>query len=214
MTEIPIAVRGDVEPRAVDQLRRCAQAGDAVAAALCADATSATLSRSAACSPTRHVSPSGVGYDIACGNKAVRTDLLADDVRADLAARSWTTFFARISFGVGRNNAERVDHPVLYAICEALVRARSARCATWRRNQLGTVGTGNHYVDLFAGDDGFVWIGVHFGSRGFGHKTASGFLRSPPAGSSSDRATDGEMDAPPMLFARRLRRSVRATSPR
>ena len=42
--------------------------------------------------------------------------------------------------------------------------------------QLGTVGSGNHYVDLFAGDDGFVWVGVHFGSRGFGHKTASGFL--------------------------------------
>jgi len=32
--------------------------------------------------------------------------------------------------------------------------------------QLGTVGSGNHYVDLMRDDSGFVWIGVHFGSRG------------------------------------------------
>ena len=39
------------------------------------------------------------------------------------------------------------------------------------RGQLGTVGSGNHYVDLFEDEEGFVWIGVHFGSRGLGHKT-------------------------------------------
>ena len=37
MAEIPITVRGDIEPRAVEQLRRCAEAGDAVAGAICAD---------------------------------------------------------------------------------------------------------------------------------------------------------------------------------
>lgn len=36
--------------------------------------------------------------------------------------------------------------------------------------------SGNHYVDLFVDENQFIWIGVHFGSRGFGHKTASGFL--------------------------------------
>lgn len=44
------------------------------------------------------------------------------------------------------------------------------------RNQLGTVGSGNHYVDVFADEAGTVWVGVHFGSRGFGHTVASGFL--------------------------------------
>src|SRR6202008_769247 len=42
---------------------------------------------------------------------------------------------------------------------------------------LGTVGSGNHYVDLFVDEKGFVWIGVHFGSRGLGHKTATTFLK-------------------------------------
>ncbi len=43
-------------------------------------------------------------------------------------------------------------------------------------SQLGTVGSGNHYVNLMEDEQGRVWVGVHFGSRGFGHKTASGFL--------------------------------------
>ena len=44
------------------------------------------------------------------------------------------------------------------------------------RRQLGTVGSGNHYVDVFADEDGAVWVGVHFGSRGLGHTIASDFL--------------------------------------
>ena len=44
------------------------------------------------------------------------------------------------------------------------------------RAQLGTVGSGNHYVDVFADETDAIWVGVHFGSRGFGHTVASGFL--------------------------------------
>ncbi|HEX5830211.1 MAG TPA: RtcB family protein, partial [Gemmatimonadaceae bacterium] len=44
------------------------------------------------------------------------------------------------------------------------------------RDQLGTVGSGNHYVDVFADEAGTLWVGVHFGSRGFGHTVASAFL--------------------------------------
>ena len=45
------------------------------------------------------------------------------------------------------------------------------------RDQLGTVGAGNHYVDLFDDEEGLVWIGVHFGSRGLGHRIATAFLK-------------------------------------
>jgi tRNA-splicing ligase RtcB len=38
------------------------------------------------------------------------------------------------------------------------------------------VGSGNHYVDVFADENGAIWVGVHFGSRGLGHTIASGFL--------------------------------------
>jgi tRNA-splicing ligase RtcB len=46
-----------------------------------------------------------------------------------------------------------------------------------RAAQLGTVGSGNHYVDLLRDEDGFVWIGVHFGSRGLGHTSATRYLK-------------------------------------
>src|SRR5215213_2243926 len=114
MTEaIPIAVRGDVDARAVDQLRRCAAAGDAVAAVLCADGhVGYSQPIGGAVAYPDHITASGVGYDIACGNKAVRTDLWVDDVRADLP-RIMDDVVSRISFGVGRKNDEPVDHPVL-----------------------------------------------------------------------------------------------------
>ncbi len=60
------------------------------------------------------------------------------------------------------------------------------------RQQLGTVGSGNHYVDIFEDELGRVWIGVHFGSRGLGHKTATWFLKA--AG-----ASDG-MDVEPCIL--------------
>jgi tRNA-splicing ligase RtcB (3'-phosphate/5'-hydroxy nucleic acid ligase) len=196
---IPISIRGDVEERAVNQLRRCAQAGDAVAGALCADAhVGYSQPIGGAVAYPDHISPSGVGYDIACGNKAVRTDLLVADVMPDLP-RIMDTIVERISFGVGRRNDEPVDHPVIERIWQADFRPqRSLRQLA--ANQLGTVGAGNHYVDLFAGDDDRVWVGVHFGSRGFGHKTASGFLALAAGRGFKDRGPDGEMDSPPVLL--------------
>jgi tRNA-splicing ligase RtcB len=194
-----ITVYGDVDRRAVDQLVRCAEAGDALRAVLCADGhVGYSQPIGGAVAYADHVSPSGVGYDIACGNKAARTDMLAADVRGDLP-RIMDAIFDRISFGVGRKNREPVDHPVLDAIADAEF-APQRRLRELAAQQLGTVGSGNHYVDLFEGDDGYVWVGVHFGSRGFGHRTASGFLALAEGKRFDEHATQGEMDSPPVLF--------------
>jgi tRNA-splicing ligase RtcB (3'-phosphate/5'-hydroxy nucleic acid ligase) len=196
---IPISVRGAVDRRAVDQLRRCAEAGGAIAGVLCADGhVGYSQPIGGAVAYPEHISPSGVGYDIACGNKAVRTDLLAADLRSDLP-RIMDTITERISFGVGRRNDEPVEHPVLDAIGDADF-APQRRLQSLAAKQLGTVGGGNHYVDLFAGDDDHVWVGVHFGSRGFGHKTASGFLALAQGRGFDERAAGGEMDSPPVLL--------------
>ncbi|HNE30663.1 MAG TPA: RtcB family protein, partial [Saprospiraceae bacterium] len=66
--------------------------------------------------------------------------------------------------------------------------------------QLGTVGSGNHFVDLFEDEAGWLWIGVHFGSRGFGHKTTTGFIALSKGKSFADHVPEGGMDAPPILF--------------
>lgn len=147
-----------------------------------------------------HVSPSGVGFDIGCGNKAVKTSLLYQDIRTDLP-KIMDEITRRISFGMGVPAREEVkDHPVFDKIADAeMVQQRNMLGKA--RAQLGTVGSGNHYVDLFREEEtDRVWIGVHFGSRGFGHGTASGFLALAAGLGWDDRAPAGEMFSPPVLL--------------
>ncbi|HEX6702819.1 MAG TPA: RtcB family protein [Gaiellaceae bacterium] len=131
-----------------------------------------------------------------CGNKAVRTNLAAADVDVAGVMRE---IERRISFGMGVPNREQVDHPVLDKIVRADF-APQRKLHQVARSQLGTVGSGNHFVNLFADVEGRVWVGVHFGSRGFGHKTASGFLALAQGLAFDEHARGGEMDSPPVLF--------------
>lgn len=143
------------------------------------------------------ISLSGVGFDIACGNKAVRTNLRAKDVKVP---RVMDEIFRRISFGVGRPNNEPVDHPVLEKIAHAEFKPQRKFYKDLAKPQLGTVGGGNHFIDLFEDEEGYLWIGVHFGSRGFGHRTTTGFIALSQGLSFTDMGKEGSMDAPPILF--------------
>jgi tRNA-splicing ligase RtcB len=199
MTETTFTTFGDLDQRSLEQLTRCAAAGDADYAVLCADHHPGYSQPIAGVVAYRdYISPSGVGYDIACGNKAVKTNLTTDD-SVDIA-KVMDEIVRTISFGVGRNNATRVDDAVIDEIREAAF-APQRQLTDLAAGQLGTVGSGNHYVDLFADEDGVIWIGVHFGSRGFGHKTASGFLALANGLGFGDQAKEGEMDSPPVLFS-------------
>jgi tRNA-splicing ligase RtcB len=188
---------GPVDERSLGQLERCMEAGDAEFGVLCADhhpGYSQPIGGGIAYEG--YVSPSGVGYDIGCGNKAVQTNLNAADVDVDKTMREITS---RVSFGMGVPARERVDHPVLDAIRNADF-APQRKLVQLAESQLGTVGSGNHYVNLMEDEDGRLWVGVHFGSRGFGHKTASGFLALAEGKRFDERAVEGEMDSPPVLF--------------
>lgn len=143
-----------------------------------------------------HISLSGVGFDIACGNKAVKTGIKASEINVPAVMDE---IFRRISFGVGRINKEALDHPVLEKIEKADF-APQRKLLSLAAEQLGTVGSGNHFVDLFEDDEGFLWIGVHFGSRGFGHKTTTGFIAMSQGNQFFDRGKEGGMDAKPILF--------------
>jgi tRNA-splicing ligase RtcB len=192
---------GPVDARSLSQLERCMEAGDAEHGVLCADHHPGySQPIGGAVAYEGYVSPSGVGYDIGCGNKAVRTEMTRADLE-DLGGveQVMREITRRISFGVGVPATERADHPVLDKIRNADFEPQR-KLAGLAESQLGTVGSGNHYVDLMEDEDGRVWVGVHFGSRGFGHKTASGFLALAQGLSFEDRAVEGEMDSPPVLF--------------
>jgi tRNA-splicing ligase RtcB (3'-phosphate/5'-hydroxy nucleic acid ligase) len=192
---------GTVDDRSLEQLTRCMEAGDAEFGVLCADhhpGYSQPIGGGIAYEG--YISPSGVGYDIGCGNKAVRTEL----TRGDLAALGGVDavmgeITRRVSFGMGVPAAERTDHEVLDAIRNADF-APQRKLVQLAESQLGTVGSGNHYVNVMEDEQGWIWIGVHFGSRGFGHKTASGFLALAQGLPFGGRAQEGEMDSPPVLF--------------
>jgi len=190
---------GPVEESARVQLDRClAAAGDEARGVLCADHHKGySMPIGGVLASQTVVMPAGVGYDIGCGNCAVRTNLQAADLDLPkVMDEIWST----ISFGVGRKNDERVrDAAVFDAIADSPA-AEQRELLSLAKEQLGTVGGGNHYVDLLEDRaDGRLWVGVHFGSRGFGHKTASGFLALANGTKWDDRVNDS-MDAPPAVI--------------
>jgi tRNA-splicing ligase RtcB (3'-phosphate/5'-hydroxy nucleic acid ligase) len=126
------------------------------------------------------VSVVGVGFDIACGNAAIRTNLTAEQFDREGWEQVANEIAATVSFGVGRKNEAGdapVDHPLFESDAWQLLEPEVRRgLLSKARQQLGTVGSGNHYVDVFTDENGAIWVGVHFGSRGLGHTIASGFL--------------------------------------
>lgn len=169
-----LTIFGEADDKTVEQMFNCLDVQPGAKGVLCADNHLGYAQPVGGVVAYRNrISVSGVGYDIGCGNKAVETNLLAADV--DIPG-VMDEIERRIAFGIGPNPGEKApDHPVLDAIRDADFAPQRALLDK-AANQLGTVGGGNHYVDLFEGEDGKLWIGVHFGSRGFGHTTANGFM--------------------------------------
>jgi tRNA-splicing ligase RtcB (3'-phosphate/5'-hydroxy nucleic acid ligase) len=211
LEEIPVF--GEPVENAVEQIRMVAANADRVA--LMADhhlGYSMPIGGVAAYRDL--VSPSGVGFDIACGNKAVRLDLAAGGI-AQQIPQIMDEIFHTISFGMGRKNPEPVEHPLFHDDPAWAIPA-VADLYDLARKQLGTVGGGNHYVDLFRDEEDRVWVGVHFGSRGFGHKIATHYLDAGAAqarkaregaahattvgAGASRRGAAGGMNAPPVLI--------------
>ncbi|NKB69197.1 MAG: RtcB family protein [Candidatus Latescibacteria bacterium] len=169
-----IPVWGDPLDNAIEQIKNCAR--QAARTALMADHhLGYAVPIGGVVAYTDHISPSGVGYDISCGNKAVRLDIDPEHVRQNIAV-IMDEIYDVLSFGIGRKNPEPISHPLFGddAAWDIDVAANLKRLA---REQLGTIGSGNHYVDIFVDEQERIWCGVHFGSRGFGHKIATHFIK-------------------------------------
>jgi tRNA-splicing ligase RtcB len=167
------------------------------------------------------ISPGGVGYDINCGMRLIRTDLTLADVAPRLE-RLMTELFRRVPAGVGSKGFVRADRREFDEVMRKGARWCIERGYGWRHdlerieehgcipgadpskvsdyavergiNQLGTLGSGNHYleVQVVADDRIFdkptaaalgitgrdqIMVMVHCGSRGFGHQVASDYLK-------------------------------------
>jgi len=110
--------------------------------------------------------PNAVGVDIGCGMVAVRTSL--KDIDTDTLRQIMGKTRETIPVGFRHHPEDQEwegfsEAPDLPIIQQELNSSRK---------QLGTLGGGNHFIEIQKGDDGFVWLMVHSGSRNFGLKTA------------------------------------------
>lgn len=181
----------DHEEVTLEQMRKLCQDDRMVSGVLCADGhLGYSVPVGGVVAYRGFINVNGVGYDIGCGNKAVRLDVDADTVKENIY-RTMNEVQKHISFGVGRKNNETVEHELfddpLWDILPFLGALKDKA-----RAQLGTVGSGNHYVDIFVDEGNRVWVGVHFGSRGLGHTIASHFIK-------AGGGVDG-INAEPVLF--------------
>jgi tRNA-splicing ligase RtcB len=125
------------------------------------------------------VIPAAVGVDIGCGMIAVRTPLKRSDISSPAAVRAGIE--RRIPMSAGRNNP-RLTATASMRI-DALERLAAGTRSTpdqydrnWRL-ALGTLGGGNHFIELAEDMDGAVWTTLHSGSRGVGNKIGNHYIK-------------------------------------
>ena len=132
--------------------------------------------------------PAAVGVDIGCGMMAVRTTLNARDL-PDSLRKLRSTIEQAVPHG-RTNNGQKTDRGAWWNIPEPHLRE-------WRRlqptyaeilekhpklnrgndvNHLGTLGTGNHFIEVCLDDQESVWLMLHSGSRGVGNRIGTYFI--------------------------------------
>ena len=121
----------------------------------------------------RAIVPAAVGVDIGCGMIAVRTQFVVDDLAGrDLAALRVAIEDA-VPLSAGRYNTE-LTGTAADRVTELETAARvdyGQYAANWRL-QLGTLGSGNHFIEVTADEEQRVWLFLHSGSRGVGNRIA------------------------------------------
>jgi tRNA-splicing ligase RtcB len=136
----------------------------------------------------RAVIPAAVGVDIGCGMMAVKTSLsasqLPDDLRPLRLAIEAAVPHGRTDGGGASDRGAHRDPPArtaaawaeLQADYDAILARHPSAGNKMRVNQLGTLGTGNHFIELCLDEAGSVWVMLHSGSRGAGNRIGSYFI--------------------------------------
>ncbi len=179
------------------------------------------------------VSPAAVGVDIGCGMSAVRTSLTAADLPDDLAGLR-SAIEATIPVGFAQRT-DSVDPRRIRGLEQAGwddfwrrfagLDRRVAQLETRAQRQIGTLGGGNHFIEVCleqgGADEGRVWLMLHSGSRNIGKELAERHISGGPRAAAQRRSSgpgpgrvprrdagDGRVPAGPVLGA-----GVRAAQP-
>ena len=135
------------------------------------------------CIPTQGaIIPAAVGVDIGCGMIAAKTSLTSADMPADLSDIR-KAIEHQIPLSAGRYNAsvKKTAKPRIEQLeCRAEELGRLAfydkTGRNWRK-QLGSLGSGNHFIEIVLDEDDSVWAFLHSGSRGVGNRLATHHIK-------------------------------------
>jgi tRNA-splicing ligase RtcB (3'-phosphate/5'-hydroxy nucleic acid ligase) len=122
--------------------------------------------------------PAAVGVDIGCGMMAVRSQFAGADVRGDLR-NLHAAISAAVPLSAGRYN-EQITGTAEARIAELESLAgieQAEQIAPRWRTQLGSLGSGNHFIEVSLDEDERVWLFLHSGSRGVGNKVATKHIK-------------------------------------
>lgn len=185
-----------LEPEALKQFEDAMALDCVVAGALMPDAhTGYSLPIGAVVAVKDHISPNFVGYDIGCGMCATKLDF-------DAANLDTQTVFNAIytNIPVGREQHTTPQTCPTPTNVSSIVTNHLSRKGAY---QLGTLGGGNHFIELGSGNDGKLWIVIHSGSRNIGHAVAEHYMSLAAYQSLDFTQEDAEFTAANLVFKER-----------
>ena len=120
--------------------------------------------------------PAWVGYDIGCGMRGIRTNIIRDDMTSERLEEIKELVLKAIPMGQNKHPRASANEHKYEKLSEMFT--KKGHEIFWSRGlgQLGTLGGGNHFVEIGYDEENWVWICIHSGSRGVGHAIATHYM--------------------------------------
>lgn len=177
-----------LEPTAIEQFESAMEQDFVVSGALMPDAhTGYSLPIGAVVATDGVVLPAWVGYDIGCGMCALKLDGIDHDDVKENSKVIFDLIYKNVPVGFNVN-----QHPVDYSLDELTEKGKEIAELKKHGRALGSLGGGNHFIEVGHDENDNVWVVIHSGSRGVGHGMAAHYMT---VASSDPKKIEEEFDA-------------------
>ena len=132
----------------------------------------------------RAIIPAAVGVDIGCGMMATQLSLTSSDLDEKALGKVFNQISRDVPVGFGQHNDRDVRDHAAKRFKKQLslilgrhpgIQKRKGKNTSWA-HQLGTLGGGNHFIEICLDESGQVWVMLHSGSRGIGNAIGTYFI--------------------------------------
>lgn len=186
-----------LESSAIDQFVNCMSLPDVVQGALMPDAsTGYVLPIGAVVATEGTIYPSFVGYDIGCGMSATKLNISSGDI-SGREKEIYEAIRAAVPVGFTKNDSDQTRQA---AIWQRSINERFTKAAIdivgYGPAYLGTLGGGNHFIEIGFDEQSNLWIIIHSGSRLVGHGLATHYMTLAAKGGKPEEAHAFDANSP------------------